>query len=181
MTSILTTLDSISAPCLCLDIDIADPIPDIDPHSGDSPIQCASLLVRLHGEPLGFLYLKIPSGGIVAATLCELIATSLRQEISVRIEHSTDGWDGKVHPSGLLPGEPSLFLEQRRAAVADPPSITAVVCTRNRPTGLRECLESLIVQSHPRFTILVIDNAPSSDEAMQVVATYPRSLVSYVM
>ena len=39
------------------------------------------------------------------------------------------------------------------------PYVTVVVCTRNRPLQLEHCLDSLKLQSHPRFDILVVDSA----------------------
>ena len=38
--------------------------------------------------------------------------------------------------------------------------ITAVVCTRDRPTELRRCLAGLLELSEPDLEILIIDNAP---------------------
>ncbi len=38
------------------------------------------------------------------------------------------------------------------------PSITVVICTRDRPELLEACLESVRAQTYPRFDILVVDN-----------------------
>ena len=39
------------------------------------------------------------------------------------------------------------------------PSITAIVCTCDRPVLLEQCLRALSRQTYPRFDILVVDNA----------------------
>ena len=39
------------------------------------------------------------------------------------------------------------------------PAVTVVVCTRDRPLQLENCLQSLALQSYPRFDVLVVDNA----------------------
>ena len=44
-----------------------------------------------------------------------------------------------------------------------------VICTRNRPEDLSQCLEAVKRLSYPRFEVLVVDNAPA-DERARVVA-----------
>ena len=39
------------------------------------------------------------------------------------------------------------------------PAITVIVCTRDRPSQLEHCLNSLKLQTYPRFDVLVVDNA----------------------
>lgn len=51
-----------------------------------------------------------------------------------------------------------------------PLTITAVVCTRNRPRQLAYALESLVAQSPPPTEIMVIDNAPADDSTAALVA-----------
>ena len=41
----------------------------------------------------------------------------------------------------------------------DSPTITVIVCTRNRPALLEQCLGALSRQTYPRFDVLVVDNA----------------------
>lgn len=59
------------------------------------------------------------------------------------------------------------------------PSLAAALCTRDRPRQLARALTSLADQSRPPDEVLVIDNAPSSDETRDLVAReFPR--VRYV-
>ena len=53
--------------------------------------------------------------------------------------------------------------------VADPPFITVVVCTRNRPDGVIVTLRGLIAMHYRPFEIVVIDNAPSSDATKDAI------------
>ncbi len=41
------------------------------------------------------------------------------------------------------------------------PSITVIVCTRDRPELIQQCLSALSRQTYPRFEVLVVDNAPT--------------------
>ncbi len=44
-----------------------------------------------------------------------------------------------------------------------PPSVSVVVCTRDRPDDLRRCLTSIVACTPPPFEIIVVDNAPIGD------------------
>ena len=50
-----------------------------------------------------------------------------------------------------------------------PPPITVVVCTRERPDELRRALASLGEQTVRAFRVLVVDNAPRTDATRAVV------------
>lgn len=54
-----------------------------------------------------------------------------------------------------------------------------VVCTRNRPDSLIRCLISLQRLTTQPYEMIVVDNAPSSDATMQLVASFPG--VQYVL
>lgn len=49
---------------------------------------------------------------------------------------------------------------------------TVVICTRNRPEGLRATLESLRRQTDPGFRVLVVDNGSSSTETAAVAEEF---------
>ena len=59
------------------------------------------------------------------------------------------------------------------------PTITAAICTRNRPLLLARALESLLAQSMAPAEIMVVDNAPS-DEATALLVTERFSGVRYL-
>jgi GT2 family glycosyltransferase len=48
--------------------------------------------------------------------------------------------------------------------------ISIIICTRDRTTGLRECLRTLQQVAYDPVEIVVVDNAPSSDATRQAVA-----------
>ncbi|MFT4110315.1 glycosyltransferase family 2 protein, partial [Propionicimonas sp.] len=64
----------------------------------------------------------------------------------------------------LPPAEP--------AAPAEPPAMSVVVCTRERPDALREALDSLVALDHPDYEVIVVDNAPLSDRTAAVADDY---------
>ena len=67
-----------------------------------------------------------------------------------------------------------------RMAVSMPPlgpkpraKLTVAVCTRERPAELVRCLESLAASTEPADEILVVDNAPDTNDTHTAVAAFP--------
>lgn len=74
--------------------------------------------------------------------------------------------------------EPFLIWHKQRLAQKQP-SISVVICTRDRPDYVQECLRSLQSLSEPPDEIVVVDNAPSSGKTQKIVAQIPG--VKYVL
>ncbi|MFN2195643.1 MAG: glycosyltransferase [Anaerolineales bacterium] len=71
---------------------------------------------------------------------------------------------------------PALFRITPASAqpVTDPAvPFSVIVCTRDRPHLLSDCLQALAGLDYPRFEILVIDNAPSSSATERLCAQHP--------
>ena len=79
-------------------------------------------------------------------------------------------------PAGLDRPLPSPFLAGRAAALEVAPAVTVVICTREHPDTLRDCLISLTDQEFTRFDVLVVDNAPASEKSKQVVEEFTDRL-----
>lgn len=58
-------------------------------------------------------------------------------------------------------------------------SVSVVICTRNRPRQLDECLQSLQHLVNYPAEVLVVDNAPTSNATQEVVQRYPE--VHYIL
>ncbi len=138
-------------------IDLARPLPAIALGADEAGV---GLTVRLDGRPIGFVLHELPAG----ATL---------------------------DPEGvgrlLGPEERLALIEERirrelvaETATCPAPSVTAVVCTHDRPDLLARCLDSLVAlrergrANTPALEILVVDNAPSDEAARDVVSQRPR-------
>ena len=52
------------------------------------------------------------------------------------------------------------------------PSCSVVICTRNRPEELNRCLKAVMCMEYPSFDVLVVDNAPEDDRALEVAARW---------
>ena len=72
------------------------------------------------------------------------------------------------------------------AASLSTPSCTVIICTRDRPEYLDQCLTALALVDYPNFDILVVDNAPSDSRSKDIAARWsvrylvePRPGLSY--
>ena len=48
------------------------------------------------------------------------------------------------------------------------PTCSVVVCTRNRPTQLDQCLTSLAALNYPAYEVVIVDNAPGDQRSREV-------------
>jgi len=56
--------------------------------------------------------------------------------------------------------------------------LSIVICTRNRPNAIDECLKALMTSDDRDFELIVVDNAPDDDSTRQIIKKYPD--VKYV-
>ena len=115
------------------------------------------ILVRYRGRPLGWAYV---SNNPWEQTIS---AARVRQTI-------VDQLGQKLVRSTL--GEQFGAVSE---AVADRhlPSISVVICTRDRTDLLKGALEALLALDYPHREIIVIDNAPANSSTAEYVAPLP--------
>ncbi|MFF9027416.1 glycosyltransferase [Streptomyces iakyrus] len=70
---------------------------------------------------------------------------------------------------------PAVFGEP-----GEPPFTSVVVATRERAGQLARALDSLLAQDHPRFEIVVVDNAPVTSETRELIERKYAERVRYV-
>ncbi len=143
-------------PAAVVDIDLAQPVQPVPATRDGRRIRRAWLLIRLFDEPLGVVTAELPEHGLTADEVGTLATGAFGPAIEERRE-----------------ADAAPYLARRAEVLRDAPTITAVVCTRERPQELRRCLDSLVTQAYPRFRVLVVDNAPTSDATERIVGRYP--------
>ncbi|MFZ0994700.1 MAG: glycosyltransferase family 2 protein [Candidatus Dormiibacterota bacterium] len=162
----------LTPPCVVMEIDVAEGIPEVVTSSGVEPARCAWILVRMHTKPLGIVMMTIPRSGLRRDQLVAGITESLGSEIRKGAEEVGATWPAGAEGKPLCGTREPPFLITRRRVIARAPAVTVVVCTRERPTSLERCLQSLARQEYPSFSILVVDNAPLTDESRQVATRF---------
>jgi GT2 family glycosyltransferase len=72
---------------------------------------------------------------------------------------------------------PLATLAESSSSAGDAPAapVSVIVCTRNRPESLEQCLSSIATLSCPPHEILVVDNDPSSGATRRVVECFPEA------
>jgi glycosyltransferase involved in cell wall biosynthesis len=125
----------------------------------------ARVLVRLHGETLGYLTTPVGPVGLDV----DAVITEAGRQFASRIQ-------AHLHAEGL-PAPSAAPSAARFPAASDAcPSrvvsdalVSVVVCTRNRSDILMACLDRLRELTYPHLDLLVVDNAPSDDSTLRVV------------
>ncbi|MFB8247646.1 glycosyltransferase [Streptomyces sp. NPDC055952] len=123
------------------------------PGPGSPPVTAGEVfvLVRRRGRPVGTLLAHVPRGAGPKAVLAARAAMECPA-----VPVTEGGRSGK------------------------PPFASVVVATRERAGQLARALDSLLAQDHPRFEIVVVDNAPVTDETRELVERKYAERVRYV-
>ena len=144
--------------------------------------------------PLGYQEIAADRLPMPASQLANLAVQTITPIVGDRLLHH--GFKAALPGVSVVPVEPDLppdfaalqslaqplmQLEQQwqaQVAIAQEP-VSVVICTRDRPEQLAQCLRSLQQLSPTPNEILVIDNAPSSDATRFLMAQFPS--VRYVL
>jgi GT2 family glycosyltransferase len=146
-----------------ISVDLEAPLPAIPPCTqGEQWV-----LVRLHRDPLGMVY--PPSGGCSARDLARLIEERHGWSIGQHLAGDNLGSPATIDDLGAIPARCP------RHAVTPRTHVTVAVCTRDRASQLRRCLDALAGLDYPAalLDIVIVDNAPRDDATKQLVARHP--------
>ncbi|MBE9009339.1 glycosyltransferase [Pseudanabaenaceae cyanobacterium LEGE 13415] len=165
-------------PWQVLHLDLHNPIPDLKPNDH---YQGLFLVIFWANIPLGHLELQMAQLPMFANELKNLILQSIAPSVGSHLLKT--GFQGELptHSPKTIPPkltdvlaiEKPLELMRSHALPAES-TVSVIICTRDRPHALKDCLRSLEALNPPPFEILVIDNAPSSDATYQIVAQLPN-------
>ena len=148
-----------------LEIELGLPLADL---AGLGNYASLHALVRWHGTPVGYIDVPLRDGGCSASALRAAINRTHRHNllqamIRRRMDEPVD-----ENPSLEMPAStPDKIV----ASAAEAPLVTVVVCTRDRTQQLKDCLRSLSKLAYGNIDLLVVDNAPISDETKDLVET----------
>lgn len=164
-------------PTRVIEVELTEPLPKLE-HDGH--FGRAWILVRLHTEPVGVCVVTLPREGVSPDALAALLWDELSGPVAERF--AAAGLAVPAAPGGSgLAVDPATwpFLRRRAAVLAGAPFISVVVCTRDRPEQIKKCLNRLAQQKYPRYEVVVVDNAPTSDALRKVVEGQAGSGVEF--
>lgn len=155
------------SPAKVIQVELTTPLPRLD---ADGSYRRAWVLARLHTEPIGACVVPLPDEGVSACELAALLWRELSEPIAGRFAAAGLPVPAAL-PAGGLAADPEKwpFRRERAAILSDPPFMSVVIPTRDRPDQLTNLLQSLDRQKYPRFEIVVVDNAPTSDAVERIV------------
>lgn len=154
-------------PTRIVEVELTERLPSL---GHDGRYGRAWILVRLCTEPVGVCVVALPRGGVTPDALGETLWRDLGGAVASRFAAA-----GLAAPTALtgagLTADPAAwpFLRRRGEVLADAPFISVVVCTRDRPEQVNQCLARLARLDYPRYEVVVVDNAPASDALRLVV------------
>jgi O-antigen biosynthesis protein len=168
------------APTQVLDVELTEPLPALRRHD---PYRRVLVLARLHTEPIGTCVVEL-SAEVTADQLGTRLWTEFGEPVTARFAAAGLAPPRELSRSGLSADPANWpFLRSRREVLAKAPTVSVVVCTRDRPAEqLTACLNCLRQQQYPRYDVVVVDNAPTSDAARVVVASLAGDMeVRYIV
>jgi len=158
------------APVRMDDIELGDPLPDLSRGSTSAgiPFAASLCLVRLHGRPLGLVQVDLPERGLSAEALAACIRAELGEQIAAHLELDALR-PAELDSSGIAPVDRPACTAERDRLLSDPPSLSVVICTRNRPDSVRITLRSILACDYPeeRWEVIVVDNASEADPSIE--------------
>lgn len=137
---------------------------------GDQGSRSIHLLVRLATEPLGYTDFEFDDATAVPNAAAASVSRCFLPQINARLAESGLPAVSAVSPDGLQldPGR-LAFVAERGQLLESAPDISVVLCTRDRPERVGDCLRRLAAQEYPNYEIVVVDNAPSDPNAVPAV------------
>jgi glycosyltransferase involved in cell wall biosynthesis len=159
------------SPMRIVEIEIGDPLPTVsafDEKTGQH-YQRAICLVRLHTQPLGLVELQLGESGMNADESAQQIWRTFSAKINEHLRQDGLLPVTELDAAGLPSSSIPRCIEERDALFANAPFVSVIVSTRDRPEAIQRCLRSLVSLYYPHYEVIVIDNAPSTNETADFI------------
>ncbi len=158
-------------PVRVLEIEISQPLPllsALDKATGTFYAR-AYCMVRLHTQPLGMIEVPFSHGQASPQDYAPRIWDTFEEQIRQHLQ--TDGLPlpGELDVEGLPLDDTPACLKEREQFLAHAPFVSVIVPTRDHPQYLAECLSALVKLEYPRYEILVVDSAPTTTAAADLI------------
>jgi glycosyltransferase involved in cell wall biosynthesis len=135
--------------------------------------------VRLHRAPLGIVELQLTDGRADAQTVVDAINDSQQDHIARHLK--ADGLAPAALSAAGLPIEDVPPCLVSGIPSNDDPFVTIIVCTRDRAESLARALRSILAVEYANFEVVLVDNAPTTDDTRSVINEFNDPRARYVL
>jgi GT2 family glycosyltransferase len=134
--------------------------------SSGRPYDQARLLIRIQGEPVGFATVAQQARSLSRDAVLDAIESQLDGDVEAELRRQA------LPPlrSLTVPFTPTATSRGLGSSDRFSKAVTVVICTRNRPDGLRTSLLSLQALEHQQLEFVIVDNAPADSSTRDLVA-----------
>lgn len=156
------------APWAVVHVDLAVPPSPLAAPAGHAGVL---LVCWWHDLPLAVHELRADALPLTPRQLAALAAELAAPTVAAYLgQQPSERGAGVVAPTDVVapPSPLARLAGMRAAAPVTDESISVVVCTRDRPGPLADCLASLAALRHPPLEVLVVDNAPDNPRTRAV-------------
>jgi O-antigen biosynthesis protein len=156
-------------PIKVVDVELSQPIAALQ---NLAPYQQVQATVRWQGRPIATVQIPIINGGCETQLILDRILETCGERLlkTLLLEELSQGKDLAT----LLTGQPQRTDPAEKDKIQ--PTVTVVICTRDRPELLQQAIGSLKHLTYPQLDLLVVDNAPSSNATQQLVQQLVQQL-----
>jgi O-antigen biosynthesis protein len=159
------------SPIQVIDLELSRAIPDLHGQGrpDGQPYRRGRILLRLHGQPLGVIDVEIGKQGLPAEELANILWANLEHEIKYHLQ--TDGCPTptRLDTKGLVSDGRPGCMQALDAFLQHAPFASVVIATHNRTDSLAQTITSLLEMDYPKFEIIVVDNAPATQETANFI------------
>ena len=149
-----------------LTLPLAAPPSDLRPH------RKVNVLLRWRGSPVGRIDIPVAGSKLASGDLVERILDTYLDAITRWAVTDALRAEGPLTVPEIVNGCGASALDDH-----DAPSVSVIICTRERPEDLERCLGALEVASPRPLEVIVVDNAPATDATRRIAERF--SFVRY--
>ena len=160
-------------PIYVVKMELSEPLPSFNSSNTFRGIRYGQvqILACLHDHPLGLIEVPFVEDTLQPSMYGPVIWSELAQKINGHLEYDGLPQLNQLPPAGV-PGRDEARCEaEKKRLLNDPPLISVVICTHERPDMLIGCLDSVSRLNYPNFEIVIVDNAPKTDATQNLVTT----------
>lgn len=169
-------------PVRMIEVELGEPLPALslfDRKKGQH-YQRARCLVRLHTQPLGLVELEGDGDEIPPGEYAPRVWEALSKQINTHLLSDGLPTVDTLTKSGLPKSAKPPCLLEREQFLAQAPFVSVIVPTHERPDRLAACLDSLLALEYPKYEIIVVDNAPTTNTTVDLIKKLADSRIRYI-